>query len=934
VDLQAHRATVRDIVGRLGQFTLAMEQFGARESDAQTVSTDLVAGCDLYLGVIAWRYGYVPEGQERSVTHLEYEEAGRLGIPRLVFLAAPETQAAEGPTDLFPGAARDPEHLDQLLAFRAEIERTQVVDYFTTPDDLAKKVAAALYQFLQAHPADAGPRPPRDLPPRAPGFVGREEDLRTLSTALRQGQHMAVSAAVAGMGGVGKSSLAAEVVHTLAAEPNAFPGGITWVRCDDRVGLAGLIWIEDQVLVAWSAPVSAEAAARATTPESSLELREHALRERLRLPDGSAQSAPALVLLDNVERDLPLARLLDTVAPLGITTLLTSRSEPGSPQVRLLRLDVLAPEPAVALFAERFTARGGSWSAERDGATTHTIVETLGGLPLAIELAAARAARTRLPLVALAEELRGEDTLGRLSDPLAPNVSVRYSLGKTLRALSTSQHRHFAALGLLEGPDWALSIVEALLAGMPAGQDEDALAGSSPAARARTDLDALVAYSLVSLSAAQGTEAATMPRVRLHPLVRELAREEWARLPVADQSTALSALLAGAQDWVSEHPDDTARTYATLEQDEELIAGALRTALARQVALPTVIATVTAWHRYLRLRGWRFTQEMSTLELESARALGDRVAELNALSRLLGAAKYLGGRDAEALQYGREALVIARVLGDPVLILEVLGDMAEVLGREEARAPAEQAYEEASAIARALGDQAMDSDALNYLGEIARAARHLEEAVGWYQRALEEAQASGAGLWEVSMIQANLGITFGSLRDVGAAQRYLEEGLATARAAGGNAYSVGGFLVGLAQLALWAGDLETAERELREALPLLEKGSGAGLTLQARGNLALLSGLQAQRRREREAAEQAFEEALRLFDEAGFVPATDQRPFVRQLLAEVREQPAESTAGSVTVPRSESRPLHAAEPLAVGASAPRAKRGWWPWGRK
>jgi hypothetical protein len=47
-----------------------------------------------------------------------------------------------------------------------------------------------------------------------------------------------------------------------------------------------------------------------------------------------------------------------------------------------LRLDVLGPEPSVQLFAERFTARGGSWSAERDTATSRVIVDALGGLPL------------------------------------------------------------------------------------------------------------------------------------------------------------------------------------------------------------------------------------------------------------------------------------------------------------------------------------------------------------------------------------------------------------------------------------------------------------------------------------------------------------------------------------------------------------------------
>src|SRR5215470_1660720 len=79
-DLAAHRQAVRDIIGRLGQFTLAMEHFGAREGDAQTVSTALVAGCSLYVGIVAWRYGYVPAGQSQSVTQAEYTEAVRLGI--------------------------------------------------------------------------------------------------------------------------------------------------------------------------------------------------------------------------------------------------------------------------------------------------------------------------------------------------------------------------------------------------------------------------------------------------------------------------------------------------------------------------------------------------------------------------------------------------------------------------------------------------------------------------------------------------------------------------------------------------------------------------------------------------------------------------------------------------------------------------------------
>jgi hypothetical protein len=56
---------------------------------------------------------------------------------------------------------------------------------------------------------------------------------------------------------------------------------VTWVRCDERVGIDGLIWIEDQLLAAWVAALPTEAAARVATPEEGIALREQAVRRRL-----------------------------------------------------------------------------------------------------------------------------------------------------------------------------------------------------------------------------------------------------------------------------------------------------------------------------------------------------------------------------------------------------------------------------------------------------------------------------------------------------------------------------------------------------------------------------------------------------------------------------------------------------------------------------
>jgi tetratricopeptide (TPR) repeat protein len=925
VDLQAHRAAVRDIIGRLGQFALAMEQFGAREDDAQTVSTDLVAGCDLYIGVIAWRYGYVPAEQKQSVTQQEYEEAGRLGISRLVFLAAPETRAGDGASDLFPANVRDSYHLAQLLAFRAEIERDQVVDYFTTPDDLAKKVATALHQYLQARPSAPALPPPHNLPPRAPGFVGREQDVQALTAVLRDGQREGVSTAVVGMGGLGKSSLAAEAVGLLAAPPPAFPGGLTWVRCEDRVGLPGLVWIEDQLLAAWGASLPDDVIARASTPEEGLELRERALRERLR---PTAALEPALALLDNVERDLPVSRLLDTATPLGITTLMTCRSEPSSPRVRLLRLEALGQTAGVHLFAARYQARGGSWVRERDEATTGKIVDALGGLPLAIELAAARAARTQLPLVELTDELQAPNALTRLTDPLDPSASVRYSLGRTLAALSPTQKARFAALGLLEGPDWPREVVEALFEGAPSSQPESA----QPRATAQADLEALVAFSLAGLGVRQYAGVERGPRVRLHPLVRDLAREQWAGLSAADQETAVHALLVGLQGWLAKLA--TSPAFLQVALDEELIAGALRASAARQSDLPLLIRIIDAWGQYLSVFRTRLNLEMRTLQLAGARAIGDRPAELRALFGISGSSWSLGRED-DAFQWNRESLALARELEDEIGTICSLCNVGETLAERGSRTNAEPMYDEANARAGKLGDTLTDWNALVCLAGFADTFKDQEAADRWWGRALEAARATGDQLAEAKTL-CDFGLRYEAQGEFARARNSFDDALAVAQAMG-DPIGVGVMLNDRGHLGLLSGNLDAAARDLSEALPLLTELPDRARSV--RGNLTILVGLQAQRRGEREAAEQAFEGALRLFEQSTMPAFRERIRYVRQLLAELRAQPVASamdesaTKPSVSREPSSEPALVAAEPVAVSTSTPRAKRRWWPWPR-
>jgi class 3 adenylate cyclase/tetratricopeptide (TPR) repeat protein len=778
-----------------------------------------------------------------------------------------------------------------------------------------------LYQLVLAGLPDIFPRlktpdrPPHELPPRAPRFVGREADMATLTTALRSGQ----AVAIVGMGGLGKSSLAAEAVHALAADPAALPGGIAWVRCDGRTELEGLIWLEDQLLAAWGAPLRVEATALAT-PEEALAMREGALRERLRT-DVSTDPSPALVLLDNVEHGLPLERLLDALRPLGITPLLTMRGEPSPPHLYLFRLDTLLPDAAVELFAERYSARGGNWVDERDRALASAITAALGDLPLAIELAAARAARTRLPLATVAGELQGPGALSRLSDPLNSSASVRYSLSRTFAVLTPAQRMRFAALGLPQGADWSLAPIERMLAAVPAVPPDHLDAGGtegSPSAQA--DLESLIAFSLVGMVARAGAGA---PRVRLHPLVRELAHEEWARLPEADQQAALQGLLAGVRERLLQHEGAAASVFEALVPDDDFIAGILHEASARQVELRQVLSIVEAWDLYLWECNHHLDLEMRLLQLEAARTLGDRRTELHVLNRLVRASGF-SGREEDAARYRRDALALAHELGDRVEILRMLGAISEVTAACGSRAEAEQLYAEAQTLASELGERFTDCDAQNNLANAARALDRLDDAVDWYQRAIASAHAAGNLLYE-DMSKGSLALVYDQSGQLAAARTLLEE-IDQSHPQKVYPYAVGLIWNALGQLALKMGNLDEAARYLTDALPFVEQsrslGGPAEAVAQVQANLVLLAGLQALHQGDRDVAVQGFEQAMQQFEAIGRLPdAVDQRPFVRRLLADLREQPAASPPASTAVLE------------AVDGSSADAKRRWWPWGR-
>src|SRR5262249_43091038 len=139
-DLPRHRDQVMSACLQQNLFPKMMEHLPASDGNAISESLRMVDEADLYVGVIAFRYGYVPKGRKISITEMEYERAGKRGIPRLMFLMNDDHPLRAADVETGPGA-------EKVRAFRQRIGEDRVIAMFTSPEDLRALVVQALSEF-------------------------------------------------------------------------------------------------------------------------------------------------------------------------------------------------------------------------------------------------------------------------------------------------------------------------------------------------------------------------------------------------------------------------------------------------------------------------------------------------------------------------------------------------------------------------------------------------------------------------------------------------------------------------------------------------------------------------------------------------------------------------------------------------------------------
>ena len=155
-DLQDYRNAVSVALRRLGHEDVAMEYYVAEDKRPLDRCLEDVESCDAYVGIFAWRYGYVPEAgnpDQLSVTELEYRRARATGKTCMSFLISENASWQRAKMEI---AA-----MDRIEALRQELMSSTVVDTFANVDELTRKVNEAVVNW-EKKTGQTGQREPAD----------------------------------------------------------------------------------------------------------------------------------------------------------------------------------------------------------------------------------------------------------------------------------------------------------------------------------------------------------------------------------------------------------------------------------------------------------------------------------------------------------------------------------------------------------------------------------------------------------------------------------------------------------------------------------------------------------------------------------------------------------------------------------------------------
>ncbi len=616
--------------------------------------------------------------------------------------------------------------------------------------------------------------PASNLPVQRTGFLGREKEVAAAEQLLLRPDVSLVT--ITGPGGIGKTRLAVQLASRLGEH---FPGGTYFVPLSS---------LSDPGLLG-SAIVQALGIREAGT-QSPMEVLKSNLRRSGR--------SPKLLLLDNFEH---LVGAVPTVVELlsvasRLKVLVTSRSALhvygenefpvpplALPEQPVATVAVLERSPAVALFVQRAVAVKPDFQlTAENAAAVAEICARLDGLPLAIELAAARVKVLSPTAMRARLSSRLQLLTGGARDMPQRHQTLRAAMDWSHDLLTPNEQKLFRRLSVFAGG--------CTLEGAEAVCD----------AKGDLDLDLLDGMeSMVDKSLAQRDEQANgEPRFVMLETIREYALEKLeasgekalakrahaAYCLVLAEEKATEQIGTVSADWLAhygiEHDNFRAAVEWLTETEDVEWGLRLGGALFRYWEMREYLAEGRArLDKLLKIRGAQAPTKARSRALFAAGVLGVEQGDYAAAESLIresleisrrlddaqGAAVCLNAlavsaRDRGDIQSARslfeESLAVWRELGDPKAVASAVSNLANIVKLQGDNARARALYAECLSIFSGLGDRAGVAWSMNYQGDVARDQGDPAAARALYEESLEIFRELG-DRWGIAGTLADLG---------------------------------------------------------------------------------------------------------------------------------------------------------------------------------
>jgi predicted ATPase/class 3 adenylate cyclase/Tfp pilus assembly protein PilF len=668
-----------------------------------------------------------------------------------------------------------------------------------------------------------------NLPPERDAFVGRHAELRGLAAAFEDGARVV---SLLGPGGIGKTRLARRYALAWRGE---WPGGVCFCDLSEARTLDG---IHFAVAMALGVPLG--------RGDAAVQLG-HAIAARRR----------CLVILDNVEQVLTdvaacLGRWVDRAGDAGF--LVTSRERLHLAGEHALNVEPLAvATDAVELFVARARAQRPQLAlGDAERAHVAEAVRLLDGLPLAVELAAARVGI-----------LSPAQIVERLRDPFRLLVGARGTAARqaTLRAtidwswnlLSSAEQAALAQCSVFEG-GFTVQDAEAVL---DAGSGDD-VPCALDLVQALVDKSLLHPWLPPSLA---GLLAPGDPFFAMYTSIRDYAAQ---RLRACGEPATAAAQRRHGSHYARLGTDEALEALSThggVQRRHQLVlsldnlVGACRCAVERgwsDIAVPTFLAcwavleaqgpfnvgvelgqrvveltglpprrrAAAALACSLALRGLGHVERADAMldtALATARASQDRDIEAAAL-RHLAVTRHRQGQVDEAHRHFEAALALGAVAGTRSQQGALLANLANLQMEQGRMADARSSYGAALAIHREVGNRAAEGVALGNLGTLHHELGQADEARADYAAALAIHREAG-NLLQEGITLGNLALLASEHGTAAEAAEYCREALRIHRAIGSRR-SEGIVLGQIGALQHALGELAQAKAHFHQALDI------------------------------------------------------------------------------------------------------------------